>query len=130
MNNFFTLIPLLQAESTAPATGSLVSTILTFGAVFAIMYLLVIRPQNKRKKELQNMINTLQKNDKIVTIGGIHGSVVTTRETSVIIKVDEGCKIEFSKSAIANVISRENSEKPAEKDDDKKSANLGDTKTE
>ncbi len=112
MNTSFVL-PLLQAQSAQ--SMDMVGTLVTFGAVFLIMYLLIIRPQNKQKKELQNLINTLQKNDKVITIGGVHGTVVATKENTVVIKVDEGCKIEFSKSAIATVTSREGAEKPADK---------------
>ena len=56
------------------------------------------------------MINALKKGDKIVTIGGIHGVVSSTKEKTVIVKVDDNCKIEFSRSAIAGV----ESDKPAE----------------
>ncbi|MCX7023280.1 MAG: preprotein translocase subunit YajC [Spirochaetes bacterium] len=118
MNTLFTSLPVIQAQ--AEASGQLMTTLITFGAVFLIMYLLIIRPQNKQKKELQKMIETLQKNDKVITIGGVHGTVVSTRDNTVVIKVDEGCKIEFSKSAVATVVSREGSEKPVEKIEEKK----------
>ncbi len=92
--------PYLQVSS---AQSSPYMMILTFGLVFVIFYLFIIRPQNKKQKETEKMISAVKKGDKIVTIGGIHGEVTSTREKSVIVKVDENCKIEFSRSAIASV---------------------------
>ena len=68
------------------------------------------------------MINALKKGDKIVTIGGIHGTVTSTKEKTVIVKVDDNCKIEFSRSAIAGV----ESDKPAET---KKAAEVSEAET-
>jgi len=72
-------------------------------AIFAIFYFLIIRPQNKKQKETKQMLADLKKGDRVVTIGGIHGVIQNVRETSVILKVDEDCKLEFSRSAIASV---------------------------
>lgn len=84
--------------------GSVFMPILTFGLVFVIFYLFIIRPQNKKQKDTERMISAVKKGDKIVTIGGIHGEVTSTKEQSVIVKVDDSCKIEFSRSGIATVI--------------------------
>ena len=83
-------------------TSSLIG-LLPFVAIFAIFYFLIIRPQNKKQKETQRMLSDLKKGDRVVTIGGIHGVIQSIRETSVILKVDEDCKIELSRSAIASV---------------------------
>lgn len=72
-------------------------------AIIAIFYFLIIRPQNKKQKETQRMLSALKKGDKIVTIGGIHGVIQSVRESTVIVKVDEDAKVEFSRSAIATV---------------------------
>jgi preprotein translocase subunit YajC len=82
--------------------SSLIS-LLPFVAIFAIFYFLIIRPQNKKQKETKRMLEEIKKGDKVVTIGGIHGVVASVRESSVIIKVDENCKLEFSRSSIAMV---------------------------
>jgi preprotein translocase subunit YajC len=71
--------------------------------IVAIFYFLIIRPQSKKQKETQKMLQALKKGDRIVTIGGIHGVIQSVREGSVILKVDENCKIEFTRSAIATV---------------------------
>lgn len=72
--------------------------------ILVIMYFFMIRPQNKKQKETQKMIEALKKGDKVVTIGGIHGTVAATKESTVIVKVDDGAKIEFNRTAIATVI--------------------------
>ncbi len=90
--------PLLQTG------GSLLMTIIPFGLVFVIFYFFIIRPQNKKQKETEKMIAAVKKGDKIVKIGGIHGVVSSTKEQSVIVKVDDNAKIEFSRSAISSVI--------------------------
>ncbi|MDR2662390.1 MAG: preprotein translocase subunit YajC [Treponema sp.] len=72
-------------------------------AIVAIFYFLIIRPQNKKQKETQKMLQALKKGDRIVTIGGIHGVIQSVREGTVILKVDENCKIEFTRSAIATI---------------------------
>ena len=79
-------------------------TFLPFVAIIAIFYFLIIRPQNKKQKETQKMLSQLKKGDKIVTIGGIHGTIQTVKEQTVIVKVDEETKLEFSRSAISNVV--------------------------
>lgn len=72
--------------------------------MIAIFYFFLIRPQKKQEKEAKKMLDELKKGDKIVTIGGIHGVVFAVKEATVVVKVDDGAKIEFTKSAIAKVV--------------------------
>jgi len=112
MMNLLANIPLLMGMPGAGGAGgaggggSVTTTFITFALVIGIFYFLIIRPQNKRKKETQNMLSSLTKNDKIATIGGIRGVVQDVKEDTVIVKVDESTKMEFSKSAIATVLER------------------------
>ena len=94
----------LQDAAAAAGTGSLLFSMLPIFLIFIIFYLFIIRPQNKKQKETEKMIAALKKGDKIVTIGGIHGTVAQTKEKTVIVKVDDNAKIEFSRSAIASVV--------------------------
>ena len=113
MNALFSGLSLFQAAP-ASSTGSMVSTIVMFGAVFAIFYFMIIRPQNKKQKAMEKMISGVKKGDKVVTIGGIHGTVSAVKEKTVVVKVDDSAKLEFSKSAIASVDTRgEESDTPA-----------------
>lgn len=113
MDTLFSGLSLYQAA--APnSTGSMVSTIVMFGAVFAIFYFMIIRPQNKKQKAVAQMLAAVKKGDKVVTIGGIHGVVSAVKDKSIVVKVDDSAKIEFSKSAIASVEARgDESETPA-----------------
>ena len=96
---------LLQAASPAPGPqpsgfGMLMPLVLIVG----IMYLFMIRPQQKKQKETQKMLDALKKGDKVITIGGIHGTVASAKENVVVVKVDDNTKIEFNRTAIATVI--------------------------
>lgn len=115
-------VPFLQVAPAAAGSGSLLMTVLPFGLIILIFYFFIIRPQNKKQKETEKMIAALKKGDKVVTIGGIHGVVSSTREQTVIVKVDDGAKIEFNRTAIASVIvdkveSAKADKKTAKKDD-------------
>lgn len=106
---------LAMLQTDAAAGGSLMSTVIMFGLIFVIFYFFLIRPQNKKQKETEKMIAALKKGDKVVTIGGIHGTIATTKEATVVVKVDDGTKIEFSRSAIATVVVDKKEEEKAEK---------------
>lgn len=113
MNTMFSGLSLFQAAP-GNSTGSMISTVVMFGAVFAIFYFLIIRPQNKKQKAAQAMIAAVKKGDRVVTIGGIHGIVNSIKDKTIVIKVDDSTKLEFTKSAIASVDARsEESETPA-----------------
>jgi preprotein translocase subunit YajC len=71
--------------------------------IFAIFYMLVFRPQKKEQKEKKIMRDNLKKNDQVVTIGGIHGTVVLVKEKTVSLRVDDSTKIEFDKESIATI---------------------------
>jgi preprotein translocase subunit YajC len=85
------------------------TSIVTFGLIIVIFYFLLIRPQRKKDKETQSMISSIAKGDKVVTIGGIHGTVVAVREKSFVLKVDDNTRIEFNRSAISSVIEKKGS---------------------
>lgn len=115
MNTSFGSLPVLQAAS-GNSAGSMVSTVVMFGVIFVIFYFLIIRPQNKKQKEMQKMLSAIKKGDKVVTIGGIHGVVNSIKDNgNVIVKVDENCKLEFTKSAISTVLNRDAASEKAEK---------------
>lgn len=111
-------LPLLQMQS---ASGSqTLMSVVPFILIIAIFYFFIIRPQNKKQKETQKMIDALKKGDKVVTIGGIHGVVTSTKEKTVIIKVDENVKIEVNRSAVAGVEKESAPSKSEKKADESK----------
>ncbi len=90
MNSLFDFSFLLAAQPSGDGGGtSLLPTLLTFGLIFVVFYFLIMRPQRKREKEMRLMRESVQKGDKIITAGGIHGTVDAVREKTVIIKVSE-----------------------------------------
>lgn len=90
-----------MAPSGQGGSGSLISTLVMFGAVILIMYFLMIRPQQKRTKEHQKMIDSIKKGDKVITTAGMHGTVVDIDGGSYIIQVADNVKITFEKASIA-----------------------------
>lgn len=93
-----------EAPAQMPA-GSPVFTIGYLVLMVAIFYFLLIRPQKKRQRQMQNMLDALQKGDEIVTIGGIMGKVFDIRQDCVIIITSaDDTKMKFEKSAISKVL--------------------------
>ncbi|MDD2230152.1 MAG: preprotein translocase subunit YajC [Candidatus Cloacimonetes bacterium] len=101
---------LLQATGAAPAaTGGFGgSTMIFMVAMFAILYFLMIRPQQKRAKEMQKMLDSLQVNDKVITSSGIYGRVTSLKPDKgiVVVEIDDTnhIKVEFQKSAIVTIL--------------------------
>ncbi len=108
------LLPLIGAPESAGAAGATGTAgampvwtyLIMFGLIIVVFYFLMIRPQNKKQKETKKMLESLRKGDRISTIGGMRGTVVSVKEDVVLLKVDDNTKIEFSKSAIAQVLER------------------------
>jgi preprotein translocase subunit YajC len=73
---------------------------LPFGLIF---YFLIFMPQKKKQKELKAMLDNIKKNDEVVTSSGIHGTVVIVKDKTVVIRVDDNCRIEFDKESVVNV---------------------------
>lgn len=84
--------------------GSMVSTLVMFAAIFAIFYFMIIRPQQKRAKQREQMLSEVKKGDKIVTSGGIHGTVAGLDEKTVLIDVGNNVKIKVERSAVGSVV--------------------------
>ena len=93
--------------STTGTTGAgtgMGSTIMMIVLMIAIFYFLMIRPENKRKKQAEEMRNSLKKGDWLTTIGGVYGRVVSITDRTVVIETSEDrVRVEFLKSAIGQV---------------------------
>lgn len=84
--------------------GGFISTIIMVGAIFLIFYFMIIRPQQKRAKERDKLLSNLQKGDKVVTSGGLHGVIAGLDEKTALIQVADNVKMKFERSAITTVI--------------------------
>ena len=76
--------------------------------IFIVFYFFIIRPQKKKEDTRQKMISEVKKNDRVITIGGIHGTVTQVDESSVLIQADSSTKLRVEKSAISSVGSKDN----------------------
>ena len=76
------------------------------GLLFVVMYFFMIRPQAKRAKDQRNFINNLQKGDKIVTLGGVHGKIKQVDEQSIVIEVEDGGTLRIEKTAVSHDLSK------------------------
>jgi len=83
--------------------------------IFGIFYFMLIRPQQKKQKEHQKLLDSVKKGDKVVTIGGMIGIVSSVKDNVITVKVADNVKIDFTKSAIAQVTSGEGSAETEEK---------------
>lgn len=72
--------------------------------ILAVFYFFMIRPQMKKQKELKKFRESLQRDDKVLTIGGIHGKILEVNDTNVLLSCEGGTKIRIEKSAITNSI--------------------------
>lgn len=84
--------------------GSLISTLIMFGAIFAIFYFMIIRPQQKRAKEREKLLSNVEKGDKIITSGGVHATIVGIEEKTVLIEIAPNVKVKIERSAIGSVV--------------------------
>ncbi len=88
--------------TTTPAAGGLGSTVIMMVIMIAIFYFMLIRPENKRKKEAEQMRSAVKKGDKVVTIGGITGTVVDVKENKFVLETSaDQVRIEFEKWALS-----------------------------
>jgi preprotein translocase subunit YajC len=86
------------------AQPSVLQPLIFVGFLFVIMYLMIIRPQNKRNKEIANMVAQVEKGTEIIGAGGILGKVTDVEDLYVSIEISSGTIIKLQKTAIANIL--------------------------
>ena len=99
-------IALLQAGG----SGAFLVQILPIAAIFLVFYFIVIAPANKQRRKTQEMLSSLKKGDRVVTQGGIYGTVQGVEPEVVYLKIAENVKVKVSRSAITSVVSGEAAE--------------------
>jgi preprotein translocase subunit YajC len=106
MLSFLTL--LAQGDAAQQAPGGILGRPEVMLVLMVVMfYFLLIRPQQRQRKELEKRIASLQKGDEVVTTAGIHAIVHNVKDRTVVLKVAEGVMMEFDKPAVASVIKKE-----------------------
>ena len=110
--NFATFLILAQAPAPKPVDTGLTSInmMVWMAFAFALIYFMSIRPQAKKQKDLLARISSLKTGDRVVTTGGIYGTVANVKDGStLLLKIADNVKIEIDKSAVANVVNADNS---------------------
>ncbi len=102
---------LFFAFSNNPSGGaqggpSLLVSFIPIIAIFVLFYLLLILPQQKKAKQHQSMLNSLHKGDRVVTTGGMYGTVHDVKDNMIVLKISDEVKVELVKSAVAAVIDK------------------------
>jgi len=90
----------LQAGASQQGSGGTWSFLIMMLLIFAVMYFFMIRPQQKRQKELAKFRSNLAKGDKVITMGGIYGVIVDVKDQYVIVEVDNNVKLKIDKGSI------------------------------
>ena len=107
MNILFPDVAWAMAPSPGGGGGSgsqLMPTLIMFGAMFAIFYFLMIRPQQKQKQERERMLSAIKRGDKVVTTSGMFGTVTNLTDKTVTLRVADQVKLEFERAAIGRVV--------------------------
>ncbi len=89
----------------APSGGAMLTSLIPFALIFVVFYFLLIAPQRKQQKELERMLAALKKGDRVVTSGGLHGTIVEFKEAdrTVVLEIAQGVRVTVSRSAVTTV---------------------------
>ncbi len=97
-------VALAQFGGGAGGSGAVLTQAVFFAAIFAIFYFLLIRPQQKQRRDRERMLGAVKRGDRVVTTSGLHGTVTGLSEQTVVLRVAEQVKLEFDRSAIGRVV--------------------------
>jgi len=102
VHQYFTL---LMSQPTQDGGPGLISNVILFGSIILIFYFMIIRPQQKRAKERQKLIDSMKKGDKVVTSSGIYGTIAGLDEKTVLLQIADNVKVKLDRGSIATIIS-------------------------
>ena len=102
---------LAMGQPTPPGTeqdprAQMLQMVVMFGALGAMFYFMMIRPQSKQRKEHENLLKNVKSGDKILTNGGLYGIVTNVKEKSLMVKIADNVKVEIVKTAITSVVQK------------------------
>jgi preprotein translocase subunit YajC len=98
-----TFLLAMQPPAQGGEGGSIWSMVLMFGSIIAIFYFMIIRPQQKRAKERTVLLDSIKKGDKIITAGGIHGTVIGIEDKTVLVQIADNVKVKLERSSVSVV---------------------------
>jgi len=85
----------------------LMANLILFGSIIAIFYFMIIRPQQKRQKERQKLMESMKKGDKVITSGGLYGTIAGMDEKTVLVQIADNVKVKLDKQSIATVLTEQ-----------------------
>ena len=98
------MIELIFLFQQSDGTAGIVGSLLPFVLIIAVFYFLILRPQQRRTKEKQKLLESIKKGDKVITSGGIHGTVEGLEDKTVLVKIADNTKIKVERAAITSII--------------------------
>ena len=103
---------ILAQEETTKRPGSGYESIIFIVLIVVVLYFLILRPQKKKERQRKDMLSKVQRGDRVITIGGIHGEVIGVKEQSLIIMVDRerGTTLKMNRSAIHRALPKDSDE--------------------
>lgn len=110
MSSWLTAMPVIaQASAPQQPAGwqSLMATMMPMILIFGIMYFLLIRPQQKKAKEHEQLLGQLKAGDRVVTSAGIYGTIAAVREKTFLVRIADNVTVEISRAAVATVLERD-----------------------
>ncbi len=83
--------------------GNFTTTILMFAVIIGIFYFMIMRPQQKRQKERQKLLDSMKKGDKVITAGGLHGTIMGIEDKTLLLQIADNVKVKVERSSISVV---------------------------
>ncbi len=99
-------VSVFAQKGPAPGSSGFAGSFIPMMVVmFVVIYFFMIRPEQKKQKAKKEMVNSLKKGDKVLTIGGIYGTVASVKNDTVMVKIGDNTSVKFATSAVSTVIS-------------------------
>ncbi|MNW60111.1 preprotein translocase subunit YajC [compost metagenome] len=95
---------MFQFAATTGGGGNILGLVGPFVLMFVVFYFLLIRPQQKKTKTRNSMLKALKKGDKVVTIGGLHGTITEISDDIVVLRVNDVTKLTFDRGSISHAV--------------------------
>jgi preprotein translocase subunit YajC len=102
---------ILMGQPSQDGGPGLMSNLVLFGSIILIFYFMIIRPQQKRTKERQKLLESVKKGDKVITSSGIYGTIAGLDEKTVLVQIADNVKVKLDRGSIATIISEPEADK-------------------
>lgn len=111
MTSIVNMLALMGPQSDGGGGGGMM-TFVMLGAMILIFWMFILRPQQKKQKERQKLLESVKKGDKVVTIGGVYGTVVGVEEKTLLVQIADNVKVKYDKSAVSTILREGEDNKP------------------